>query len=125
MKPFFTLFSLLLVFFAGCISQSADLHMISEEELSKELNDTNIVILDVRTLDEYQQGHIVHAKLLDVYDSDFRSEVKQLNKNKTYIVYCASGGRAAKASKIMMQDGIEQVFDLKYGYNHWKGQVEK
>ena len=125
MKHFSVVSLLLTIFSAGCTSQSEDLHMISSEVLSKELNDTSIVILDVRTPDEYQTGHLPHAQLIDYYSSDFREQVHQLDHKKTYVLYCASGGRSAKASKIMMQDGFQHISDLTGGYNHWNGKVEK
>ncbi|MBA3649806.1 MAG: rhodanese-like domain-containing protein [Chitinophagales bacterium] len=124
MSQFFTLLFLVSVFCAACVSKSADVHMISEEELSKELNDTNVIILDVRTPDEYQQGHILHAKLLNMYDENFKEQLASCDKNKTYVVYCASHGRSAKAAKVMMQEGFQKVYNLKYGFNHWEGKTE-
>src|SRR5437868_5272079 len=64
----------------------------------------NAVVLDVRTKDEYKQGHIPGSVLVDFTSPDFEKELGKLDKNKTYLVHCAVGGRSARACKKM--DGL-------------------
>lgn len=83
------------------------------------------VILDVRTREEYLQGHIRNSLNIDIYKNDFKTKINSLNKQKTYFVYCKSGYRSNSAVKFMHGLGFEQVYNLKGGINKWKGLIEK
>ena len=78
------------------------------------------VVLDVRTLQEYKKGHLKNAKLINFYDRAFKSNLEILDKNKTYFVYCASGIRSKKAAKALSKLGVENIYELKGGYNSWR-----
>lgn len=87
---------------------------------AKEMVDADtIAIIDVRTLDEYQQGHIEDATNIDYYGDDFDEQIDKLPKDKTYMVYCRSGGRSAKAMKIMQDKGFA-VYNVEGGITAWK-----
>lgn len=77
-----------------------------------------LVLLDVRTPDEYQQGHLQGAQNLDFYQ-DFGNKITGLDKNQEYLVYCAVGGRSAQAVEQMRAQGFK-VYDLKGGYKAWQ-----
>ena len=86
-------------------------------------NDTNkdIVILDVRTPEEYNnEGHINGAILINVQSNNFKDEVNKLDKNKKYIVYCKGGVRSLTACKIMEQLGFKNLINLEGGIINWK-----
>ena len=87
------------------------------DKISK--NDEKNVILDVRTLGEFEAGHIKNAIMLDIYSPSFRKNLSKLNKNKTYFIYCRSGSRSGDALKIMKKLGFTKVYNLKYGINDW------
>ena len=78
------------------------------------------IILDVRTPQEYKNGHLKNAQLMNFYDRGFKSELEKLDKNKTYFIYCASGMRSKKAAKAISQLGVENIYELKGGYNAWQ-----
>lgn len=81
--------------------------------------DTTAVLIDVRTPEEYVQGHIAGARLMDVCDEPgFMEVLDTLPSGNTYYIYCRSGRRSRKAAGIMMERGLE-VVDLKGGYNAW------
>ena len=81
--------------------------------------DTTAVLIDVRTPEEYAQGHIAGARLMDVSDEPgFMDVLDTLPSGNTYYIYCRSGRRSRKAAGIMMERGLE-VVDLKGGYNAW------
>ena len=87
--------------------------------------DENAVILDVRTEDEVNRGQIPGAKNIDIYKGQgFVYEVEELDKSKTYYVYCQAGMRSAKACNIMSQLGIEKTYNLVGGMGSWNGPVE-
>ncbi|MDZ4846041.1 MAG: thioredoxin domain-containing protein [Chitinophagales bacterium] len=81
---------------------------------------SNAVLLDVRTPDEYEQGHIEGAKNLDYRSSAFQTELGMLDKSKPYFVYCLSGGRSAGAADYMRNNGFKVVYDLKGGMLSWQ-----
>src|SRR5687768_17154520 len=62
------------------------------EDLIKSRKD--VVVLDVRTPEEFQSGHIAGAKNVDAQEDDFASKLGALDKDKTYLLHCAAGGRS-------------------------------
>mmetsp|Transcript_1586 Transcript_1586/g.5241 ORF Transcript_1586/g.5241 Transcript_1586/m.5241 type:complete len:147 (-) Transcript_1586:182-622(-) len=83
--------------------------------------DENAVILDVRTPDEYADGHIKGAVNINYYDDDFAKQVaSKLPKDKTVYVYCKAGGRSAKSCNILSKNGYTSLVDLKVGFDGWK-----
>ncbi|HEV7404979.1 MAG TPA: rhodanese-like domain-containing protein [Chthoniobacteraceae bacterium] len=88
------------------------------EKLLKEKKD--IVVLDVRTPEEFKSGHIAGAKNVDFMADDFKKQVEALDKSKTYLLHCASGGRSTRALKILDEDKFSQVYHLNGGFSAWK-----
>jgi rhodanese-related sulfurtransferase len=83
-------------------------------------SEKNAVVLDVRTKDEYNQGHIPGAVLVDFTSPDFEKEVSKLDKKKTYLVHCAVGGRSARACKKMDALNFSSVYNLEGGITAWQ-----
>lgn len=79
-----------------------------------------VQIIDVRTQAEYQSGHLFDAENIDVNSPEFEALIENLDKNKPVCVYCKSGGRSAKAAKILEQKGFKKVYDLKGGIVKWQ-----
>ena len=79
----------------------------------------NVVVLDVRTPQEFSEGHIENALNIDIYSSDFETQLAQLDKSKNYVVICRSGGRSAKASDKMIELGFENVSNVEGGFSSW------
>ena len=104
----------------GAIYQSVDVATFAEI-----IQDSNVVLLDVRTQSEYEAGHIPNAILIDVTQDDFLPKCKQqLPLDKTIALYCRSGNRSKKAAQILSQEKYK-VVELNTGFNSWKGEVEK
>ena len=79
--------------------------------------DSNTVILDVRTPGEYAAGHVEESILIDFNSRDFKNKISQLDRDKTYLLYCRTGRRSALAGKIMTQElGFTDVKNLLGGY---------
>lgn len=83
--------------------------------------DSNALILDVRTAEEWAGGIISGATLLDFYDPEFQSKVLKLSKSKTIYLYCLSGGRSAQAANYLRSNQYK-VVELKGGINAWNNQ---
>lgn len=81
----------------------------------------NTIVLDVRTPAEARDKAVPGSKLINIMSSDFRKKLEQLDKSKTYLVYCRSGNRSGKACKIMSQLGFESLYNLKTGIMGWTG----
>ncbi len=90
------------------------------QEYAKAIDgDTTAVLIDVRTPEEYAQGHIDGALLMNVREEDaFARGVDTLTADRTYYIYCRSGRRSQKAAGIMSERGLK-VVDLQGGYNAW------
>ena len=82
-------------------------------------NDSNIVLLDVRTPGEFKMGHIQGAQLIDFYSRDFETRLKALNRDNTYLLYCRSGNRSGKSLSIFKRLGFRQFYHLNGGLIEW------
>lgn len=82
-------------------------------EQAKEIIDTEeVIILDVRTQEEYKEGHIKDALLIPDYDLENLAESKLPDKEKKILVYCRSGNRSASAAKLLIDMGYTDVHDF-------------
>ena len=81
----------------------------------------NVAIIDVRTEKEYSEGHIPDAQNIDVQNENFAAQIQSLDKSKTYLLYCRSGKRSAKALNILKEAGFKKVYHLKDGFMEWDG----
>ena len=103
----------------GCNVQNEGFKSLSVEEYAKEIEDTTIVRLDVRTAEEYADGHIANTLNIDVLKSDFEQKaVGELPKERTIAVNFRSGKRSKNAAKILVKNGFK-VIELDEGYNGW------
>ncbi len=98
---------------------------LSEQEWWEKLQmDSNAVILDVRTQDEWNRGIIPGAINIDIYKGQgFIYAIEELDKTKSYYVYCAAGARSGQACNIMSQLGFTTTYNLVGGISKWTGSV--
>ena len=82
--------------------------------------DANFVILDVRTRQEYDGGHLQNAEQLNVESGTFRTDVALLEMSKTYLVYCRTARRSGNATTIMDELGFEKLYDMQGGITAWQ-----
>lgn len=82
------------------------------------------VVLDVRTEEEFESGYIPNAQNIDLrMGQGFIDALQELDKEKTYFVYCRSGARSAQACQLMGQLGFTTTFNLLGGIMEWEGEV--
>ncbi len=103
----------------GC-SSSSDLKNLDATAFSQKVNETGVVVLDVRTPAEFMAGHIQGAINIDVEGAQFDSEIARLDKTKTYAIYCQSGRRSAIAVGKMNDNSFTQIFNLQNGVIDWQ-----
>ena len=80
----------------------------------------DLVVLDVRTQDEFDQARLHGAVMLDYYRDDFAERLGELDRDVPYLLYCRSGKRSAAASAIMEQLGFANVSDIDGGFLAWE-----
>ena len=76
-------------------------------------------VIDVRTPEEYEQGHIQGAQNIDVRAETFITEIQELSKSDTLLVYCRSGRRSLYAAQVMVSFGFKKIYDLEGGFLNW------
>ena len=104
----------LLIKFFGYLSRLG-IKQISPKELDQK---KGIVLLDVRTDKEYEQGHVPGA--VHIPFSEIGDRIKKLKKDKELVVFCQNGSRSIWAIKRLMGMGYKNLSNLKGGYNAWK-----
>ena len=83
-------------------------------------NNPDFVILDVRTSEEFADGHIEKAIKIDFYLETFRDELDDLDKSKTYLIYCRSGNRSGRALVMMEELGFQEAYNISDGIIGWE-----
>ena len=104
------------------VAQAAgwNMHLIAANDFQSKINVLNgATVLDVRTPEEYNEGHIEDAVNINWNDEDFLAEATKLNKHQPVLVYCKSGGRSASAKKALTEAGFKYVYELDGGITKW------
>jgi len=97
---------------------------IKPEEAKKRLDsEEGIILLDVRTQEEYAEKHIPNSLLIPVEDIEKEAQSKLTDKNAIIFVYCRSGRRSAIAADALFKMGYTKVYDLG-GINDWTYETE-
>lgn len=123
MKYTLALLLTLLLFSTVTIAQTVEkdsVQVLSIAEFEKLSAKKKSKIVDVRTPEEVAEGHLVGARTVNFLGANFNSEVQELNKNKTYLLYCRSGSRTPKAADAMQKMGFKHVYMLDGGITAWK-----
>ena len=121
MKGQFSILLFVIFAFAGCkekeTSGNSSLNATTFAEMISEPSEK--IILDVRTREEFYEGHIQYARLINFYDENFKEQVSALDKQLPVYVYCASGVRSDKVATILKQEGFREVYVLEKGLKEW------
>jgi len=81
--------------------------------------DSKLIVLDVRTPEEFKEGHIKGAINIDIRQEDAFSKIDKLNRNAKYLVYCRTNHRSGMAVDHMMQSGFRNVTQMMDGFPGW------
>ncbi|GAI39643.1 unnamed protein product, partial [marine sediment metagenome] len=111
----------------GCVrDETATIEDITPQEaftlIQNNQNNPDFVIIDVRTQEEFVAEHIENATNIDFYSEAFRDMLNNLDKNKTYLVYCRVGGRSGSALDIMAELNFKEAYNILGGINQWKAE---
>ncbi|MFC1862257.1 rhodanese-like domain-containing protein [Chloroflexota bacterium] len=112
------------VFMGGCApTQTQMIEDVSAQEafalIQNNSNDPDFIIVDVRTPQEFAEGHVEKANNLDFNSETFRDDVNRLDKDKTYLIYCHSGNRSRNALNVMRELDFTKIYHMAGGIIEW------
>ena len=87
--------------------------------ITKNKGDSRFVILDIRTPREFKAGHIPNSIMIDFYSNKFFEKIKQLDKKKTYLIYCRSGNRSGRSMRLFKKLNFQEVYHMNSGIIGW------
>lgn len=117
----FFLPSLLLLVLSASKIAGQQKQVLNPTDFGRSITHKDIQLLDVRTMEEYQDGHLANSLLADWTNrSQFKERVAALDKNKPVYTYCLSGGRSGEAAEWLLKNGFTTVYNLKGGMIAWK-----
>ena len=109
---------LLSIFLCSCNEQ---FKYISVEEFNG-FPDDEFELLDVRTLEEFQSGHILGATNIDFFSTDFIDQIIEFDTNLNLILYCRTDNRSSKSAKILADNNYKNIYVIKGGIEQWRSQ---
>lgn len=111
----------MLVLFSSCEDESkGEVKLVTAEEMQTLMELDDVQLVDVRTPEEYKEGHISNAQNIDFNSPTFDEDIVNLDKNKPVILYCKGGGRSSKCSEKLLKAGFVKIYDLQGGITQWE-----
>lgn len=122
MKPLLYLFVFATIL--SC-SQGDDrkVNIVTSSEMKEIMSQDSVQLIDVRTLEEFREGHLKNAQNL-IFDEDFAQKIQTLDKSKPVAVYCKTGRRSSECSDILKKAGFEKIYELEGGLSEWQFKEE-
>ena len=113
------LYIVFLYSFASCNNDNNNL--VSAIKFSEIIsNDKSVIIIDVRTPDEFNKGHLKNSLNVNWFDENFDENLNIFSKDLPVMVYCLSGGRSSKANERIKSLGFKNVYELDGGILEWR-----
>ncbi len=110
-------FSLIFIFSCEFLS-TTEVNIISDNQFL-EMQDTDYTLIDVRTTEEYESGHIQNALNFDFYSESFQKDILTLEKNSQIILYCRTQNRSTKTADFLKENGYRKIKVIKGGITSW------
>ena len=110
----------------SCKNETATSDAVTEVKLVPVEDVLNIVqmeeaqLIDVRTPEEYGEGHIANALNIDYFSDNFVENMEKLDKEKPVVLYCKSGNRSNKSAQKLKESGFSKIYDVDGGITEWK-----
>lgn len=108
---------LIIVFIVSRIMLIKGVPNITAQQAKRKINNRNVQFIDVRTAREFANQHYRPFKNIPL--ANLRTSLNQLDKNKETIILCQSGARSARATKILLKQGFENVYNVQGGLRDW------
>jgi thioredoxin len=116
---FFTLLFILPIYQA-CSQKNVIYKNVDSKEFSQGIKQAKAILLDVRTMDEFKNGHLKNSGQLNYYALDFRKKLLLLPPDQPVFLYCNTGYRSRKAAEILTENGYTKVYNLEHGILEWE-----
>ena len=116
------IFFLLILFLGFSCKEStpSEIKVIDKSFLKNEVVGKEVQLVDVRTQEEYESGHIDDAVNFNIIDNEtFLEQIEALDKDEPVYLYCKMGGRSNRAAELMKEKGFTKIYDYSGGYNDW------
>ena len=118
MNKLFAVVSVVFILMSSCtIGQTKN--DIELAEFEKKMASEKYLLVDVRTAEEFSEGHIKGAINIDYLAENFTIKIQELDLVTPVLLYCRSGNRSSKAMKIMNELGFKEVYNLEGGIKGW------
>lgn len=113
---------LLMIFgLTSCLKPKTEgIEVLNADQFEQKLQMEDVQLVDVRTADEFAEGHLPNAINIDINGDEFELQTAKLDKEKPVMVYCKMGGRSAKAASKLKEQGFKNITDLDGGITSWK-----
>lgn len=96
--------------------QDETIKVLDVQTFKDSITTKNVQLIDVRTPDEYNSGHIKNSKNIDFFSDTFNVEFEKLDKEKPVYIYCKSGNRSGQSAIKLSAMGFKEIYDLKGGF---------
>lgn len=128
LKPEFVVAAVVILLVVGFVgykgmASSPSVADVSIEEALKMWQNKEAVIIDVRTPEEYKDGHIPGVALIPI--DQLPSRINEVPKDKKVLIICRSGNRSAKGTSLLRKNGFDNVYNVTGGMLAWRGPQEK
>jgi rhodanese-related sulfurtransferase len=122
MKRFIFLLLIASAFTLSCkeTTSKTEIKLVTPEEMKELAKMDGVQLIDVRTPEEFEEGHIKGFQNINFMSDTFQEDIEKLDKTKPIIVYCKSGNRSGKSCEIMKEKGFVKIYDLEGGIEKWK-----
>ena len=118
-------FIIIAAFTLGVNAQNTKHQILDKATYQDSLVQPNATLIDVRTFEEYESGHLDKAQNIDFLNEElFIKEIEKFDKSQPIYIYCRSGNRSGKAATLMQELGFQTIYDLEGGYLNWTSQSE-
>lgn len=122
MKKYSSVIFVMLLLLVACTAGNADGYETTDIDNVQQLQDDGMIVLDIREVEEFAEGHIIGAvnlPLSELKDGNFAG----LDNDDSYVVICRSGNRSIEASDILFKEGFD-VVNVSAGMSSWTGEIE-
>lgn len=103
------------------IGKAQSVKNVDSETFKKLIDERKYILIDLRTTDEIKsKGMIKGATQLDFLDKDAEAKIAKLDRKKSYLIYCAGGGRSGDCAELMQKMGFKEVVNLEKGFSDWQ-----
>lgn len=107
----------------SCASGQAQSSNLSPKDFASKIEDTKgAQLIDVRTPEEYANGHLKNAQNIDWKNNDFDKMMTTFDKEKPVLIYCLSGGRSGSAASRLVELGFKKVYNMDGGFIKWRAE---